>query len=125
MQTAPINNNHPMVIDHGITHTVTSINLNRVGWIKNICGFTEEYLGSFDLVDNQTYIDTKKADTPYEMTSDEWLLSYYVYVKDSKNQISYKEVNISNIDNVKPVIEKVECKQQDNGTFNLIIKEEK
>ena len=47
--------------------------------------------------------------------------TYYIYVKDSKNQVSYKEVNISNIDNIKPVIEKIECKQQDNGTFSLII----
>ncbi|MBQ2974797.1 MAG: hypothetical protein IJE19_10625 [Clostridia bacterium] len=81
-RSAVRNTNHPMVIRNGITHTVTSINLLRVGWIKNICGFTEEYLASTDLVQNSSNINISKSDAPYEMTSDEWIFSYYVHVKD-------------------------------------------
>ncbi len=76
------NENHPMVIRNGIAHHVTSINLLRAGWIKNTCGFTQEYLESTDLVQNTSKMNTEKSNKPYEMTSDEWVFSYYVYVKE-------------------------------------------
>lgn len=81
-ESAVINKNHPMVVPHGTTHTVTAIDVPRSKWIGNTCGFTQEYLESVDLVDNQSYINVNKSYTPYEMTSDEWLFSYYVHVKE-------------------------------------------
>lgn len=81
-ESAVINKNHPMVDSHGTTHSVTSIDVPRAKWIVNICGFTEEYLNSFDLVDNQSYMNVNKSYEPYEMTSDEWVFSYYVHVRD-------------------------------------------
>lgn len=76
------NESHPMVIRNGMAHHATSTNLLRVGWIKNICGFTEEYLSSTDLVQNTSKMNTEKSNKPYEMTSDEWVFSYYVHVKE-------------------------------------------
>lgn len=85
-RSAVINDNHPMVSSHGITHTITSIDVPRAKWIANICGFSEAYLNSVDLVQNASVININKADTPYEMTSDEWVFSYYVHVKDDLDE---------------------------------------
>lgn len=77
-----VNSNHPMVTEHNMLHSVTTKDVVNASWIVNICGFTEEYLSSVDLVDNQSVMDPFTAQTPYEMTSDEWVFSYYVHVKD-------------------------------------------
>lgn len=77
-----VNRNHPMVVQHRMIHSVTTKDVVNALWIKNTCGFDDAYLSSVDLVDNQSFIDTQTANIPYEMTSDEWLISYYVHVKD-------------------------------------------
>ncbi len=77
-----INANHPMVTEHNMLHSVTTKDAVNAGWIANICGFEQEYLSSVDLVDNQSVIDVQTTKTPYEMTSDEWVFSYYVHVRD-------------------------------------------
>lgn len=83
-EEAVINDNHPVVMSHGITHIATSKNLNAkgLGAVQKFCGFSQEYLENTDLVQNSSVINIQKSDAPYEMTSDEWIFSYYVHVKE-------------------------------------------
>ncbi|MBR5562041.1 MAG: hypothetical protein IKW12_02715 [Clostridia bacterium] len=83
-EEAVINDNHPVVMSHGITHIATSKNLTAqgLGAVQKFCGFSQEYLENTDLVQNSSVINIQKSDAPYEMTSDEWIFSYYVHVKE-------------------------------------------
>lgn len=76
------NVNHPMIKQNNSSHTITSININNVGWIKSMCGFTSEYLAGTDLIQSNTQSDITVSQKVYTMESDEWFLSYKVKVKE-------------------------------------------
>ncbi len=76
------NVNHPMIKQNNSGHTITSININNVGWIKGMCGFSATYLKETDLVQSNTQSDITVSQKVYTMESDEWFLSYQVKVKD-------------------------------------------
>lgn len=76
------NINHPMIKQNGSGHTITSINTSKMGWVKSMCGFTDAYLAKTDAVQSNTAANIQVGQKVYTMTSDEWLLSYQVKVKE-------------------------------------------
>ena len=76
------NSNHPIIMENNSPHTITSINITNVGWIKNTCGFTTTYLAESDLVQSNTATDITVSTVAYDCTSDEWVFEYYVKVKE-------------------------------------------
>ena len=64
--------------------------------------------------------NTKTYSTTFEPTNNE---TYYCYVKDSINQISYSTIEINDLDKDKPVINNVIYKYiKDTDTFNIEVK---
>ncbi len=80
-QQAPINPEHPIVIANNSGHTLTTINITNVGWIKNLCGFTTEYLAVTDLAQSNTATDITVSTEAYDMRNDIWLFEYYVKIQ--------------------------------------------
>jgi len=56
--------------------------------------------------------------TNYEITQNG---TYYVYVKDTKNQITTKSIIIDFIDNTPPIIDSINYQYNEDKTFNIII----
>ena len=61
-----VNANHPVRKNNKSSHIITSINLNNVGWIKNLCGFTATYLAETDLVQSNTETDITVSEQAYD-----------------------------------------------------------
>ncbi|MBQ2846912.1 MAG: hypothetical protein IJE74_01465 [Clostridia bacterium] len=80
-QTGVKNTDHPMIARNNPTHTLTSGAIPDVGWIKNVCGFSQDYLDKTDYVQSTTKSDINASTVAYELESDLWLLSYYVTVR--------------------------------------------
>ena len=89
---ADSNKNHPAWTSNAYKCMVTSINITNVGWIKNTCGFDTAYLAGTDLVQVQTQVDAGTSSAAYQLTSDEWLLTHTVTLKDSVEIGSIVEV---------------------------------
>ena len=77
---AESNKSHPAWTSNGYKCMVTSLNINS-GWIKSTCGFDTAYLTGTDFIQVQTKCDSAVSSYPYDMTSDEWLLTYNVTAK--------------------------------------------
>lgn len=82
-ETGLYNANHPMIKQNTSIHKLTAIPMTRANnLIKKQCGFTDEYLSSHDFIKSQTITDiNNKNAKPYQMTADEYLISYKVTVK--------------------------------------------
>ncbi len=80
-QQAPRNSQHPIVIANNSGHTLTTINITNVGWIKNLCGYSTTYLAETDLAQSNTATDITVSTESYDMRNDIWLFEYYVKVK--------------------------------------------
>ena len=80
---AESNRNHPAWTSNAYKCMVTSINITNVGWIKNTCGFDTATLAGTDLIQVQTQVDAGVSSAAYQLTSDEWLLTHIVTLKES------------------------------------------
>ncbi|MBQ2903088.1 MAG: InlB B-repeat-containing protein [Clostridia bacterium] len=89
---ADSNQSHPAWTSNAYKCMVTSINITNVGWIKNTCGFDAAYLAGTDLVQVQTQVDAGTSSAAYQLTSDEWLLTHTVTLKDTVEVGSTVEV---------------------------------
>ena len=83
-ETGLVNANHPMIKQNKSAHVITSIPMTRTNnLIKNQCGFSSEYLSSHDCIKSMTSTDINVLNAqPYQMTADEYLISYKVKVKE-------------------------------------------
>ncbi len=76
-----INAKHPAKINNNAGHTITAIQSASAGWLKNVCGYTADYLKTVDMVKSNTKTDITKSINAYDATSDEWLFEYYVKIQ--------------------------------------------
>ena len=77
-----VNTNHPVYKSNGIKHGATSQNCGATNWMKVRSGYTQDELDSWDFTQNGlTYTDNGQ-NSAYLFTSDEWVYSWYVKVRD-------------------------------------------
>ena len=97
-----------------------SIEVNLNITIKDDKGLVGYYISKQETIPtNWLLINKQKIYNTYYNIKENGI--YYVYTKDTKEQITVNKIEINNIDNTKPIIQKIEYQYQENNTFNILI----